>query len=225
MPNVPRQDETFEVAGVSVVRSTPERAEPAWAWVYAPGAGSSIRDPFGTYASALLTERGIATVRFQFPYMERGSKRPDAPRTLEATWRAVLEASRRDGVRLIASGRSMGGRVASMVVASPSRSALGEQADALALFAYPLHAPGRADRPRIEHLASIGVPTLFCSGTRDAFGTPEELRDAAALVGGSVVHVLEGADHGFAVLKSSGRTREDVWREAVEAMLAWLPDA
>ena len=211
-------DETFEVAGVSVVRSGPERGEPAWAWVYAPGAGSSIRDPFGAYASALLTERGIATVRFQFPYMERGSKRPDPPRTLEATWRAVLAASRTDGVRLIASGRSMGGRVASMVVAG------GEQADALALFAYPLHAPGRAEG-RVEHLGSIGVPTLFCSGTRDAFGTPEELRDAAALVEDSTLHLLEGADHGFATLKSSVRTREDVWREAVDAMLAWLPDA
>ena len=224
MPNIPLQDETFEVAGVSVVRSSPERGEPAWAWVYAPGAGSSIRDPFGTYASALLTERGIATVRFQFPYMERGSKRPDAPRTLEATWRAVLAASRSDGVRLIASGRSMGGRVASMVVATQSRSAPGEAADALALFAYPLHAPGRAEQ-RVEHLGSIGVPTLFCSGTRDAFGTPEELREAAALVGDSTLHLLEGADHGFATLKSSGRTREDVWREAVGAMLAWLPHA
>ena len=218
MPNIPLQDETFEVAGVSVVRSSPERGEPAWAWVYAPGAGSSIRDPFGTYASALLTERGIATIRFQFPYMERGSKRPDAPRTLEATWRAVLAASRSDGVRLIASGRSMGGRVASMVVADAGG------ADALALFAYPLHAPGRAEQ-RVEHLGSIGVPTLFCSGTRDAFGTPEELRGAAALVEDSTLHLLEGADHGFAVLKSSGRTREDVWREAVEAMLAWLPHA
>ena len=217
-------DETFEVAGVSVVRSSPEGGTPAWAWVYAPGAGSSIRDPFGTYASGVLAERGIATVRFQFPYMERGSARPDAPRTLEATWRAVLAASRGDGARLIASGRSMGGRVASMVVAE------GEAVDALALFAYPLHAPGRPDEPRVEHLRSIGVPTLFCSGTRDAFGEPEELRGAAALVEGSAVHLLEGADHGFATLRSSGRTREDVWREAVDAMLAWLgeprwPDA
>ncbi len=211
-------DETLEVAGVSVVRSVPERGAPKWAWVYAPGAGSSIRDPFGTFASAALAERGIATVRFQFPYMERGSRRPDAPRTLEATWRAVLAASRSDGVRLIASGRSMGGRVASMVVAD------GEAIDALALFAYPLHAPGRADQPRIEHLPSISMPTLFCSGTRDAFGEPEELREAAALVRDSTVHLLEGADHGFATLKSSGRTREDVWAEAVDAMLAWLEE-
>ena len=208
-------EETFEVTGVSVVRSVPEGAAPAWTWLYAPGAGSSIRDPFGAYASAALAERGVATVRFQFPYMERGSKRPDAPRALEATWRAVIEAARTDGVRLIASGRSMGRRVASIVVAR------GEAVDALALFAYPLHAPGRADRPRIEHLGSIGVPTLFCSGTRDAFGSPEELRTAAALVPDSTLHLLEGADHGFATLGSSGRTREDVWREAVDAMAAW----
>ena len=109
--------------------------------------------------------------------------------------------------------------------AAPSfLDAPGEAVHALALFAYPLHAPGRADSQRVEHLRSIGVPTLFCSGTRDAFGSPEELRGAAALVEDSALHLLEGADHGFATLKSSGRTREDVWREAVDAMLAWLPD-
>ena len=209
-------DEPFEVAGVSVVRSTPERGTPAWCWVYAPGAGSSIRDPFGAYAAERLAESGIASVRFQFPYMQKGSRRPDPPRTLEATWRAVLEASRADGVRLIASGRSMGGRVASMIVAA------GESVDALALFAYPLHAPGRSDQPRTEHLPAIRVPTLFCSGTRDGFGSPEELERAAALVDDGELHLLNGADHGFATLKSSGRTREDVWREAIDAMTAWL---
>ena len=209
-------DESSQVAGVTVVRSMPEDRAPSWCFVYAPGAGSSIRDPFGAYASVRLTGEGIATVRFQFPYMERGSRGPDPPRTLEATWRAVLEASRMDGVRLIASGRSMGGRVASMVVAG------GETVDGLALFAYPLHAPGRADQPRAEHFASISVPTLFCSGTRDAFGTPDELAQAASLVNDSTLHLLEGADHGFATLKSSGRGREDVWREAVDTLVGWL---
>ena len=128
----------------------------------------------------------------------------------------ALEASRADGVRLIASGRSMGGRVASMIVAA------GESVDALALFAYPLHAPGRSDQPRTEHLPAIRVPTLFCSGTRDGCGSPEELERAAALVDDGELHLLNGADHGFATLKSSGRTREDVWREAIDAMTAWL---
>ena len=208
-------DESSQVAGVTVVRSMPDGRVPSWCFVYAPGAGSSIRDPFGAYASARLTGEGIATVRFQFPYMEKGSRGPDPSHTLEATWRAVLEASRMEGVRLIASGRSMGGRVASMVVAG------GETVDGLALFAYPLHAPGRADQPRTEHLASISVPTLFCSGTRDAFGTPDELAQAAAVVPSATLRLLEGADHGFATLKSSGRTREDVWREAVDALVGW----
>ena len=94
--------------------------------------------------------------------------------------------------------------------------------DAVALFAYPLHPPGKPERQRVEHLPSLRVPVLFCSGTNDAFASPEELLAAAKMVRSATVHMLEGADHGFAVRKSSGRSREDVWAEAVEAMVAWL---
>ena len=107
----------------------------------------------------------------------------------------------------------MGGRIASQVVAA------GLRLDHLALFAYPLHPPGRPELARVAHLGSIQVPTLFCSGTRDAFATPEELQTAAAAVSGASVHILEGADHGFSVLKGSGRTRAGVWAEATEALL------
>ena len=110
----------------------------------------------------------------------------------------------------------MGGRIASQVIAQ------GTAADALVLFAYPLHPPGRPDRRRDAHLSAIGIPTLFCSGDADAFATPEELAEAAAHVPNARLHVLEGADHGFAARKASGRTRDDVWREAVDAMLTWL---
>ena len=102
----------------------------------------------------------------------------------------------------------MGGRIASQVVAQ------GTAVEALALFAYPLHPPGSPDRRRDKHLPEISVPTLFCSGTRDSFGSPNELKQAASTVGRSRVHLLEGADHGFRILKSSGRTEEDVWEEA-----------
>ena len=105
------------------------------------------------------------------------------------------------GVPVAIGGRSMGGRIASAVVAS------GVEVDALALFAYPLHPPGRPDQTRDGHLAAIGVPTLFCSGTRDAFATPEELNAAAAKVSAARFHIMEGADHGYSVLKSSGRSR------------------
>ena len=164
-----------------------------------------------------LPARNVAVVRFQFPYMEAGRRGPDRPPVLESTWRAVIDAVRPLVTsRLIVGGRSMGGRIASIVVAA------GAKVDALALFAYPLHAPGKPDQLRDAHLPSIGVPTLFCSGTRDAFASPDELRAAARKVKGSHVHVLDGADHGFSVPKSSGRTKDDVAREAVDAMLQWL---
>jgi predicted alpha/beta-hydrolase family hydrolase len=110
----------------------------------------------------------------------------------------------------------MGGRIASQVVAQ------GVVVDALALFAYPLHPPGKPEQLRDTHLASIKAPALFCSGTNDAFASPDELRAAAKKLKRSTVHLLEAADHGFNVSRSSGRTREDVWAEAVAAMVAWL---
>ena len=110
----------------------------------------------------------------------------------------------------------MGGRIASMVAAK------GAPVAGLALFAYPLIPPGRSSSDRAEHFDAISVPTLFCSGTRDAFATPGQLRSAAERIPGATLHLIEGADHGFATLKSSGRTREDVWQEACEALLAFL---
>ena len=155
-------------------------------------------------------------MRLQFPYMEAGRRSPDRPAVLEATWRAVLDGVRGATPRLAAGGRSMGGRVGSMVVAG------GEAVDALALFAYPLHPPGKPQQQRVEHLPSIGVPVLFCSGTNDAFASDDELRAAARLVKRAEVHLLEGADHGFAVRKSAGRTRQDIFDEAAETLAGFL---
>lgn len=110
----------------------------------------------------------------------------------------------------------MGGRIASQMVAQ------GVRVSGLALFAYPLRPPTNPSKVRNEHLLSLDVPTLFCSGTRDNFGTPDELREAAALVSQSTVHLLEGADHGFKVLKRSGRTQEEVWEEATACLVTWF---
>ena len=203
-------------AGTVTALRTPAEASPRWTFVYAPGAGSNIHDPFGAYAARELASHAVTTLRFQFPYMEAKKRGPDRPPVLEATWRAVIETARKDGTRLVVGGRSMGGRIASQVVAQ------GVEADALALFAYPLHPPGKPDQLRDAHLASIKSPALFCSGTNDAFASPDELRAAAKKVKRSTVHVLDRADHGFSVPKSSGRTREDVWAEAVAAMVQWL---
>jgi predicted alpha/beta-hydrolase family hydrolase len=203
--------------GVSVtaIRHDPE-GDAGWTFIYAPGAGANVHDPFGVYACRELAARGVAAVRFQFPYQEAGKRSPDRPEVLEATWRAVIDAHRPAGGRLCAGGRSMGGRIASQVVAQ------GVEVDALALFAYPLHAPGRPEQPRDAHLPAISVPVLFCSGTNDAFASPEELRAAAAKTKRAMVHLLGAADHGFNAPKASGRTRDDIRTEAVDAIWEWL---
>jgi len=214
-------EETIQVSvrpdvTVTAIRTMPD-AQPARSlFIYAPGAGSNNNDPFGSYLSQRMVHEGIALVRFQFPYMEAGKRRPDSPALLEETWNHVIETVRMPNTKLIVGGRSMGGRIASHVEAQ------GTAVDALALFAYPLHPPGNSTKSRGRHLPEITSPTLFCSGTRDAFATPDELAAAAATVPSATVHPLEGADHGFSVLKSSGRTREDVWSEVTDFLLSWL---
>jgi predicted alpha/beta-hydrolase family hydrolase len=208
---------TIEVPGagrVTAVRHSPT-GDAGWVFAYAPGASAGIEDAFGVYACTELAARGVTAVRFQFPYRERGRGGPDRPPVLEATWRAVIDAVR-GNAKLCVGGRSMGGRIASMVVAG------GVKVDALALFAYPLHPPGKPDQTRDEHLPSIKARTLFVSGTRDAFAAPDEVQAAASKVKRSSVHMLEGADHGFSVPKSSGRARADVHEEAVGVLIKWL---
>ncbi len=208
---------SIEVRGagsVSAVRTAARGAR--WTFVYAPGAGSNINDPFGAYAARELAKHAVTTVRFQFPYMEAGRRGPDRTPVLEAAWRAAIEAARDGKTRLVVGGRSMGGRIASQVVAQ------GVRVDAMALFAYPLHPPGKPEQMRDAHLGQLAVPVLFCSGTNDAFGSPDELRAAARKMQRARLHLLEGADHGFAVRKETGRTREDVWAEAAAAMVEWL---
>ena len=206
-----------EATSVTAIRSKSEGTEQDIAFIYAPGAGSNLKDPFGIHLASVLPMQGIETWRFQFPYMEAGRKRPDAPALLQKTWRAVLETvALTFAGRVVIGGRSMGGRIASLVVAD------GAPVAGLVLFAYPLIPPGPAGKPRTEHLASISVPTLFCSGSRDSFGTTEQIEEAARLVSGANVHILEGADHGFAVLKASGRSRDEIWQEATRALLSFL---
>lgn len=208
-----RFDVDVEGRGTVTAVRTPA-ANARWLFAYAPGAGSNIDDPFALYAAPRLAERAIASVRFQFPYAERGSKRPDQAPVLLATWRAVAEAVRPEAGGFVVGGRSMGGRVASLAVAD------GLDVDALALLAYPLHPPGNPTRARTEHLGSIGVPTLFCSGTRDAFGAPDELAAAVAGVSQARLHLLEGADHGFAAGRA--RPRTEVWDEVIDVLASWL---
>jgi len=206
------------VANVTVIEATPDDPGAKWQFIYAPGAGSHVNDPFGTHACQTLAANGIPAARFQFPYQQAGSRRPDRPAILENTWLAVLEAVRLPDTNVVIGGRSMGGRVATLIAAS------GADVAGLAAFAYPLHPPGHPEKARVAHLPDIHVPTLFCSGTRDTFGTPQEIIDAAALIEHSTLHLMEGVDHGFAVLKRSGRTKEEIFDEANAVLLAFVQD-
>ncbi|HLF77445.1 MAG TPA: alpha/beta family hydrolase [Dehalococcoidia bacterium] len=214
-------EERFSVSlqgggSVGAIRLVPDLERSEALFIYAPGAGSNLNDPFGAYAGRVLAQAGVETWRFQFPYMEAKRGAPDRPGLLEATWRAVAEQGLAASPRVVIGGRSMGGRIASQVVAQKLPVA------GLALFAYPLHPPGRPEQRRDAHLSAVTVSTLFCSGTRDTYATPDELAAASALVSGSTIHLLDGADHGFNVLKASGRTREQVWAEATQALLTFL---
>ena len=199
------------------IRTPADAPDSGVVFIYAPGAGSNINDPFGAFLAPRLARMGVETWRFEFPYMAARRGAPDRPAILEASWNEIIDRARAEtGKRLVVGGRSMGGRIASQAVAA------GTPVAALALFAYPLHPPGRPEQRRDGHLLHIEAPTLFVSGTRDAYATPAELSAAAGLVPHATVHLLEGAGHGFDVLKASGRRREDVWQEAVDALLDLL---
>ncbi|MBI4305402.1 MAG: dienelactone hydrolase family protein [Chloroflexi bacterium] len=216
----PENEEAFRIAldgdqSVTAVRVRPSTKSTGWTFIYAPGAGSNINDSFGRWLSEAFAARGIETVRFQFPYVEARRRFPDRPPVLEATWEAAIRQVR-DQDRLAVGGRSMGGRIASQVAAR------GVNVDALVLFAYPLHPPDQPDNLRTKHLADIKVPTLFCSGTADKFGTVDELRAAVALVPGALFHLLEAVDHGYGPAKGSGRARREIYAEATAAAIDFL---
>ena len=169
--------------------------------------------------STVLRERGFDVVRFNFLYREKGGRAPDRMPRLQACFSAVVNRVRTEfpGEKLVIGGRSMGGRVASMLAAE------GFSCDALLLLAYPLHPAGRPEQLRDAHLPSIRVPVLCVNGTRDALCTPQLMKRAIERVTAPWEMVwLEGADHSFHVLKSSGRTDSDVMAQVADAAQAWI---
>lgn len=200
---------------ITAVSSEPQKSVVDWQLIYAPGAGSNVNDPFGRYLCGFLADHGMRAVRFQFPYSEAKRGRPDPTAVLEQTWLAVIDAFRTPKGKLVIGGRSMGGRIASLVAAKRA------PIEALALFAYPLLPPGQ-DRQRDQHFPRISVPTMFCSGARDAYASPHQLQKAASQVRISVVQLLDGADHGFSALKASGRSKDDIYADAANAFWKWL---
>lgn len=193
--------------------------EAAPVFVFAHGAGGHMTDRGMEALTSQLRARGITVVRFNFPYRERGGKRPDPMPVLQDCIAAVVASARErmDAKRWIIGGRSMGGRAASMLAADAFAC------DGLLLLAYPLHPADEPTKLRDAHLARITVPVLCLNGTRDAL-CRRDMMDAvvAKLAGNFRMHWLEGADHSFHVLKASGRTDADVLNEVGDATERWL---
>jgi predicted alpha/beta-hydrolase family hydrolase len=193
-------------------------------YVLAHGAGAGMRHAFLAALSHALAARGIATLRYQFPYMESGSKRPDPPAIAHATVRAALaEAARRcPAMPLVAGGKSFGGRMASQAQAlEPLPSVRG-----IAFVGFPLHPAGKPSDERARHLDDVRIPMLFLQGTRDALADPALLRPIVARLGGRARLVeFDDADHSFHVRARSGRTDAEVLDGIAEALKAWVDEA
>ncbi|MGR9100669.1 MAG: alpha/beta hydrolase family protein [Gammaproteobacteria bacterium] len=204
---------------ISSVWLIPERYDAAL--IIAHGAGNDMHSDFISYLHREIAERDILTVKFNFPYKEQGKKAPDRAPVLEATWWAVIETVlEKTGLpqeKLFLSGKSMGGRYASLIASQK------EGFGGLILYGYPLHAPGKKDKPRIEHLAAIRCPMLFFQGTRDSLCDLESLKAALAQLNPAPdLQVIEGGDHSFKVLKKFNRTEEDVLSEVAEGSAGWI---
>ena len=198
-----------------------DRPEDAWVLlVLAHGAGAGMRHPSLSKLANALGSAGVATLRYHFPYMEQGGGRPDPPALLHATVRAAVAAGRdlAPDLPLFAGGRSMGGRMTSGAAAEEALSGV----HGIAFFGFPLHPPGRPSTGRADHLERVMVPLLFLQGTRDDFANLDLLRPIIDQLGArATLHVVEGADHSFHVLKRSGRTDADVMQELVDAFAEW----
>jgi len=188
--------------------------------VLAHGAGAGMRHPFLDRLAQALNERRVATYRYEFLYMEKGAGRPDSPAVAEARVReAALEAARAaPGLPLFAGGKSFGGRMTSQAQArEPLPGVRG-----LVFLGFPLHPPGRPGTSRAEHLSQVSIPMLFLQGTRDDFAGLDLLRPIVQGVGASAtLHIVEGGDHSFKVLKRTGRTETDVLNELADTITAW----
>jgi predicted alpha/beta-hydrolase family hydrolase len=195
------------------------------------GAGAGMRHAFMETVADLLAERGVVTLRYQFPYMEAGARRPDRPPIAHATVRAATAAAVEvaaeisgagaDPLPVFAGGKSFGSRMTSGAAAeSPLPGVHG-----LVFLGFPLHPAGRPGADRADHLAAVGVPMLFVQGTRDRLADLDLLRPVLSDLGPrATLHVVEGADHSFHVLKRSGRTDAEALRELADAVESWSRD-
>lgn len=202
-----------------------------WLFVLAHGAGAGMRHPFMESIAERLAARGVATLRYQFPYMEQGRRRPDLPPVLAATVRSAIAFARELGgdLPMLAGGKSMGGRMTSAAAAKGSVAGASEATDpafdgvrGLVFLGFPLHASGKPSAERGEHLTAVRLPMLFLQGSRDRLGDLELLRPLCRRLGGrSTLHVVEGADHSFHMPKTAGRTDGEVLDELAITVNEW----
>jgi uncharacterized protein len=213
--------EIERIGTVSAILIQPDTARACY--VLAHGAGANMRHSFMDQVAAGLADRGIATFRFNFPYMEKSQGRPDRPAVAHAAIRAAVEEAARlcPGLKLVAGGKSFGGRMTSQAQSkAPLPSVKG-----LAFLGFPLHADNKPSVERAEHLAGIAVPMLFLQGTRDKLADLGHLKPVIDALGPkATLHEVEGGDHSFAVLRKSGRTNDEALAEVLDTLTAWIDE-
>jgi uncharacterized protein len=210
--------EVGKTTSVSALLTRPALASACF--VFAHGAGAGMTHSYMEAVAKGLAARNVATLRYQFPYMEKNSKRPDPPAIAQATVRAAVETAARamPQVPLIAGGKSFGGRMTSQAQAKQPLAGV----RGLAFFGFPLHAAGKPSSERAAHLADIEIPMLFLQGTRDKLAELDLLKPVIDGLGErATLHLVEGADHSFHVPARSGRKDEDVMNEMLDILVAW----
>ncbi|MCR2826433.1 alpha/beta hydrolase family protein [Microbacterium sp. zg.Y909] len=207
-------------AGEVTVSAAFEAPEDSWATMaVAHGAGAGYSHPFLVGFARGMRAAGVATLRFNFPYVQAGRRMPGPAAHAVATWRAAEAALRAEapGLAMWAAGKSYGGRMASMAAAEGAIAP-----DGLAYLGYPLHPPGRPDKPRVAHLADVVPPQLFVEGTNDPFVDPhEQLADAVASCREAAVHWIDGGNHSFEV-KGRKRPADEVGEGLAPIVAAWM---
>lgn len=213
--------EDDEVSGILAVPQNFQIGKTT-AVIFAHGAGNDMNNPLIVYLANGLSDRGYLTLRFNFPYKEKGKKAPDSQKKLVQTWRSVydfLESHPKFGPRsIVAAGKSMGGRVASQMIAEnllPVKQ--------IVFLGYPLHAPGKKDKLRDAHLYHISIPMLFFAGTRDSLCDLSMLQNVLNKLKVSWdLDVIEGGDHSFNLPKSAKISQEDIYSQILDKTIAWL---
>jgi predicted alpha/beta-hydrolase family hydrolase len=187
-------------------------------YVLAHGAGAGMAHPFLAKFATLMAERGIGTLRYQFPYMEAGSRRPDSPKVAEAAVRAAVAEAAKRRLPVVAGGKSFGGRMTSQAEAHGPMGVIG-----LAFLGFPLHPPGAPATTRADHLAEVNVPMLFLQGTKDEFADMDLLKPVVKQLGKrATLHLIPDGNHSFHVPAKSGRKDADVMVELADTLAAWI---